>query len=243
MLPSTPATTQFPSTSWSALRHVRDRGSPEYARQLERLATLYWKPVYCVIRYGWARPEEDARDLTQEFFATNVLHGRLFETFAPERGSFRAYLKGAVFHFMAKTARAAETQKRGGGGRPLSLEGDVPGLVDLLADPAAATPEAIFDAAWNNVVFAQALEATADRLRAEGNEEYFEAFRRYDLEPEPEGTSYEALAERLGWTPRKVKRALAVARAAFWDALADIARGYVDGPEDLQQELRALLPR
>lgn len=241
--PSSPAKTMFPSTSWSALRQVRDRASPDYARQLERLAALYWKPVFCVIRHGWRRTDDDARDLTQDFFASNMLDGRLFETFVPDRGSFRAYLKGAVGHFMGKTVRAAETQKRGGGRVALSLDGEAPGLEELVADPDAATPESIFDAAWNSVVFARALAAAALRLRAEGNGEYYEAFRLYDLEPDEGAASYDDVATRLGWTPRKVKRALAAARAAFREALTDIVREYVDGPEELEQELRALLPR
>lgn len=232
----------FPSTSWSALRQVRDPGSPAHGAGLAWLAERYWRPVFCVIRWGWSRPEDEARDLTQEFFADRVLDGDLLRGFAPERGSFRSYLKGAIAHFMCDIDRAAGRLKRGGGERVLSLDGELPGLAEIAADPTAATPDEIFETAWSALVFGRALADAEARLRAEGREDWFEVFRRYDLDDQAEPLSYDELAASLGWTPRKVKRALAHARATLRDALADVVREYVDGPDDLERELRALLP-
>jgi len=102
----------FPSTSLSALGSTQD------------LIAQYWKPVYCVIRSSWAKSNEDAKDLTQEFFSRTVLEGDLARTFDPTRGSFRAFLKGALQNFMRNAARDASAQKRGGTVRTLRLDAD-----------------------------------------------------------------------------------------------------------------------
>src|SRR5262245_34630128 len=96
---------EFPSTSWSVIVHAQDASSPDYARHLRRLVELYWRPVYSVIRQSWSRSHDDAKDLTQDFFATVVLDRELVKTYAPERGSFRTLLRTAITRFMQDVVR------------------------------------------------------------------------------------------------------------------------------------------
>src|SRR5688500_2497147 len=97
----------FPETSWSAIRHAQDPGSPEYQRQLRQLVALYWRPVYVVIRHAWSKTPDDAKDLTQQFFADVVFSGALIQSFAPERGSFRKLLRAAINNFVRNSVRDA----------------------------------------------------------------------------------------------------------------------------------------
>lgn len=230
----------FPSTSWSVIRHAQDPGSPEYERHLRRLIELYWKPVYLVIRHSWARNEADAKDQTQEFFASVVLDHGLVRSFAPERGSFRAFLRSAVVSFMLNVKRDAGRQKRGGGFTMISLDDADTDLADAIPDPGARTPEELFDAAWNQVVMAQAIELVGKRLVAENKGFAFEIFKRYDLELERKELSYAALGQELGLSAAQVKHALLHARATLRDVVTDVVRGYVDGPVDLARELQSL---
>lgn len=231
---------QFPATSWSIVAGARDKGSDEYRRALERLTRLYWKPVYCLIRRSWSKGNEEAKDLTQEFFVSVVLEGDLIHKFTPQRGSFRAFLKAAVTNFMRDAAKAAGRQKRGGDARTLSLQIDDFDIDEIIPDEHTLTPEEVFDEAWKNLVLARAVELTEQRLRSEGKEIYFEIFRRYDLSADSKDLSYRVLGEQLGLNADTVKNYLTRAREVFRDAVSKVVCDYVDNERDLSIEMREL---
>ncbi len=232
---------QFPETSWSALLAARDPRSPDYARRLQGLVELYWKPVYTVIRYKWAKSADDAKDLTQEFFVNAVLEGNLLHTFEPERGSFRAFLRRAVNYFMCETTRDGSRIKRGGDLKFVSLDG----MEDLVAPHGEqlSNPEQLFDATWNQVVLSRAVALLKARLKGEGREVSFELFERYDLDAERKAVSYADLGQGFGLSSSQVKHALGHARAAFRETVIEVVRDYVDGPENLTRELELLFGR
>ena len=230
----------FPTTAWGVLRGARRGRTTERRGNLERLVAAYWKPVYCAIRKGWARTNEDAKDLTQEFFTTQVLEGSLIDNFDPDLGSFRAFLKGALANFMGHAARDAARQKRGGGARPLSLEMEEVDLEEVVPDARALSSEEVFDRAWARTVFAQALRLAERRLRDEGKGEVFEVFRRYDLEGGEPGPSYAEVGRALGIDADTVKNHLTRARREFRQAAADVVYDTVDSPEELAAELKRL---
>jgi RNA polymerase sigma-70 factor (ECF subfamily) len=230
----------FPTTAWGIVHGARRDGSPARRENLERLVAAYWKPVYGAIRQGWARTNEDAKDLTQEFFTTQVLDGVLLDRFDPARGSFRAFLKGALANFMGHAARDASRQKRGGGVRPLSLDLEDLDLEQVVPDARALSSDEVFDRAWARTVFAQALRLAEQRLREEGKPEVFEVFRRYDLEADDPGPSYAEVGRALGIDADTVKNHLTRARREFRRAAEDVVYDTVDSPEDLAAELKRL---
>jgi RNA polymerase sigma factor (sigma-70 family) len=230
---------QFPKTSWSALLALKERDSPEYQRRLQSLIQLYWKPVFCVIRYNWTKSDADAKDMTQAFFTEAVLQGNLLKSFAPERGSFRAFLRRAVTYFMCQERRDDQRKKRGGGLDFISV--DAVGEARLLADSAQELgPDEVFDRAWNRVVLTRALDLLRAHLTAEGKAAAYELFDRYELDGERKTTSYAELGREFGMTAAQVKHALIHARGALRDVVAQLVQDYVDGPEDLNRELDLL---
>jgi RNA polymerase sigma factor (sigma-70 family) len=231
----------FPATASSIFRNLKDPGAPDYQRNLQRLVELYWKPVYCVIRHAGPRDNQDAKDLTQDFFAGHVIGGRLLSAFEPDRGSFRSLLRSAVINFLRMQARDAGRHKRGGGAVVVALDRDIdPDTERLIAEGRGLSPEQLFDAAWNHVVVTRAMELLRARLAAEGKETSFEVLRRYDLERGREQDSYADVGRELGLSPDQVRHALVHARAALREIVTDIARDYVDGVDDLVEELRQL---
>lgn len=232
-----PGSREFPDTAWSVIRHARDAESPEYQERLAQLVRMYWRPVYWVIRHGWTRNPDDAKDLTQEFFATVIFDRGLVATYQPARGSFRALLRAAIGSFMKSSVRDAGRLKRGGGARPLSLDEIGADPAELAAGPEGRTPEELFDIAWNHSVMARAIETLEQELAAEGQSDAFAMFRRYDLDGDRAQLSYADLGKELGISGDKVKHTLVRVRARFRDVVTRIVRDYVNGPEELAEEL------
>ncbi|HET9480243.1 MAG TPA: sigma-70 family RNA polymerase sigma factor, partial [Candidatus Polarisedimenticolia bacterium] len=111
----------FPTTHWSAVAGTRSEDPNERARSFGTLVAAYWKPVYKYIRVRWRKSDEDARDLTQEFFAL-AFEKRFFAPFDPARARFRTFLRTCLEGFLANQDKAARRLKRGGATTTLSLE-------------------------------------------------------------------------------------------------------------------------
>jgi len=87
---------------------------------LAKLRQLYWYPIYAFVRRrGYS--QEDAKDLTQEFFSC-VLEKNYLEDANPSRGRFRSFLLAAVRHFLANEWNRQRAQKRGGGLHTITLD-------------------------------------------------------------------------------------------------------------------------
>lgn len=231
---------QLPVTSQTALASIRSGDPVRRDAELERLVGLYWKPVYSLIRRAWAATNEDAKDLTQDFFANVVLQENFAERYTPARGSFRGYLKGALRNFLSKRSRDDSREKRGGGVRVTSLTIRDSDLEEILPDDQALRPDEIFDSAWRTVVLERATRLLSERLEAQGKRLYFEVFKRYDLESEDGVTSYEAIARELRLSVDDVKNYLTRSREEFRNAVRSILCESVGSPEDLSLEWNAL---
>jgi len=231
---------RFPSTVWSSLGDTATADPARQRARLERLMREYWKPVYCVIRSGWNKSNEDAKDLTQEFFVRTVLEGSLMDGFDPAQGSFRTYLKGALSHFMLNVGRDAATQKRGGRVAVLSLDATEKELSALLPDQHCPSPDRAFDQAWKKSVLGQALRLLETRLQAQGDSRSLLIFRRHDVDCGLETPSYQELATEMGLTSDVVKHALLKAREEYRRSVTEILCGYAGTSEILARELRDL---
>lgn len=217
---------KFPETTWATARR-RDSGA------MQRLVSQYWKPVYCLIRHTWARRNEDAKDLTQEFFTRILIEGSLLESFSVEKGSFRSFLKSSIANFVRNSARDAQRQKRGGGTSVVPMSED-----EAFPDPSAQTPEEAFDAAWKQEVLDRAMARVEERLRTQGKPRAFEVLRRYELESQ--SASYGEIGASLGMTADAVKHSLTLARKELRNAVLEVISDYVETPDDLMSEVREL---
>jgi RNA polymerase sigma factor (sigma-70 family) len=227
----------FPSTRQSVLAALGDMNPEARDRDLERLICLYWKPVYCLIRSSGAHSNEDAKDLTQEFFTRVVLQGALAERFTPDKGTFRAYLKTSVRNFLRNEHRDATRLKHGA---PLALEIGEVDLLTVVPDPQALPPDQLFDASWRAVVFGKAVQILQERLETQNKSVLFDVFRRYDLEEDGAQASYESIGRALGIGPDTVKNHLTRAREEFRKAVCDVVCATIADPKDLTGELREL---
>src|SRR3954451_20805101 len=110
----------FHTTHWSRIAAATgDEGEASQAA-LSDLCQAYWYPLYAFLRRR-GHAAEDARDLTQGFFAALLEKGYLADA-DPDRGRFRSFMVTAVSRFAGKERDKATAQKRGGGRSPLSID-------------------------------------------------------------------------------------------------------------------------
>lgn len=217
---------RFPSTQASLLEAAA-AGRPSAA--LDRVMALYWKPVYRYIRLKFGKNNEDAKDLTQSFFAA-ALERDFFARFDPAKASFRTYLRMAVERFAASQHAAANRQKRGGG-----IE------FEPVEEQAAATesPEQIFDREWQRQLFSLSLDDLRAHCEECGKQLHFGIFEAYDLAA-GERPSYAVLAARYGIAETAVTNHLAWARRTLRAFVTERLRGVTSGEQELRQEMRVV---
>jgi RNA polymerase sigma-70 factor (ECF subfamily) len=150
----------FRTTHWTVVRAAQQGDDGISARQaMATLCSTYWPPLYAFIRRGGHAPH-DAEDLTQEFFYY-FLEGDRLRDVAPAKGKFRSFLLACLKQFLAKEHARAQTAKRGGGRKLISL--DTPEAQYSSEPVDHLTPEALFDQRWAATV----LTCTLEDLRQE----------------------------------------------------------------------------
>jgi RNA polymerase sigma factor (sigma-70 family) len=215
---------QFPSTQASLLEAV-SRGMGSQA--LEKVAALYWKPVYRFLRVKFGKDNEDAKDLTQSFFATAVERD-LLGHFDPAKGSFRGYLRMAVERFAANQHAAAQAMKRGGEVRFVPVN-----EVDVAGVPA----EEVFEREWRRQLFGLAVDDLRTFAEREAKELQLRIFEEYDLS-EGERPTYAELAARHGIAETSVTNHLAWARRMLRAFVTERLRGVTPDDRELREEMR-----
>ncbi len=219
---------QFPSTQLSLLE-AASSGAALPNEALERVSVLYWKPVYRFIRVKFRKNNEDAKDLTQSFFAT-ALQRDFFARFDPAKASFRTYVRMAVERFAASQHAAENRQKRGGGVEFEPVEEQA---------VTSESPEDVFEREWQRQLFVLALDDLRAHCEGCGKQLQFEVFEAYDLAG-GDRPSYTDLAARHGVAETSVTNYLAWARRMLRQFVTERLRGVTAGERDLRDEMRRL---
>ena len=227
----------FPSTCWSSLEWSADPGQRRAA--LEGLARAYWKPVYAYIRASRSASNEDAKDLTQDFFlwmAETDFLGRA----DPSRGRFRSFLKVALTRYLGGEDRKRRSLKRGGDRTFLFLDPTHDGDSLFELPPSEGrSPEEILDDVWKNETLGRTLLRLENEYRQEGKETQFLVFRDFCVDE----ATYEGLADRYGITKVDVSNFLMRAKEHFRSFLKEEIERTVSGEEHLLDEWRFLFGR
>lgn len=170
--------TEIPDTRRSLLLRIRDRGNQE---AWEEFLDIYQPLVYRLARrHGFQ--DADARDLTQEVFATIVSAIEGWDP-DPARGSFRGWLYRISRNLLINTLASKERRIRGTGDTELNLL--------LEQQPADSdTEETGFDLEYRREVFRWA----ARKVQGEVHPTTWTAFWRTSVE----GRSPEEVAMVLG---------------------------------------------
>ena len=234
----------FPTTQWSQILGAQDPNQPGYRDRLDALLRAYWKPAYAYIRVGWKKSNEDAKDLTQAFFARLLQNGRIAAV-QTEGGRFRSYLKQSLKNFLIDADRAAEVR------RPvepvIAFDGDFEVPVD-------ASPDQAFDRQWLSCLLDSSIARLESDLKKESKEVYFNVFRTYLLDPNAakEATvatqggeillpTYASVGKKWSLNESDVRNYLTLCRTRLREILKAGIRETVENARDVEDELRLLL--
>lgn len=216
----------FPSTVWTRLLGIRDRGIPASREQLEALFETYWAPVHAfILRDGWTRDADEARDLAQEFFLS-LLERDFSRGLAPEKGRFRQWVKASLRNFLANRKRDAMAQKRGGGAKAVPLE--------EVRAPEGADP---FDLDWRRALLAAAMERLRSACAGAGKLDAYEAFA---LHSGGTPVTHAGIAARLGMKVFDVGNRVKWARGEMRRIVLELIGEYARSPEEARRELGEL---
>jgi len=231
----------FPATRWSLIVASRSPQAEERQRALDLLIAAYWKPVYKYIRLRWNKENEEAKDLTQEFFA-RLLEKDFLDSFDPSRARLRTFLRVCVDRLLANQEKAAQRLKRGGDVQVLSLDFEsAEGELQHIDVPDPDSMDDFFAREWIRSVFTLAVEKLRRECETKAKQVHFRLFELYDIEEGGKYLTYERAAKQFGLKASDVTNYLAYARRELRRIVLDQLREMTGSDEEFRHEARALL--
>ena len=227
----------FTQTHWSVVLQAGNEASPQRLAALDKLCRSYWFPLYAYVRRCGESPE-DAKDLTQEFFA-RLLEKNWLRAASPERGRFRWYLLASLKHFLANEWDRARAQKRGSGHRPISLDGLSPEERYSLEPTDNLSADKVYDRTWALTLLEKTRVLLCDEFAAAGRGERFEMLEQF-LPGQQSSTTYAEIATRLGVAEGTVKSEVSRLRRRYGELLRDELAQTLGNITDLEDELQHL---
>jgi RNA polymerase sigma-70 factor (ECF subfamily) len=227
----------FKTTHWSAVVHAGRDGSPQSSAALAQLCQAYWPPLYSFVRRSGHGPE-DAKDLTQEFFA-RLLEKQWLAQADPGRGKFRSFLLAAMKNFLANERRRGQTAKRGGGNPVVSLDDTAEAIYDVEI-ASNLTPEKLYERRWALSLFDRALARLREDYQTSGKLAVYDALKEF-LSVDTRDGDYAPAAKILGSTPGAVSVAVHRLRQRYRDLVREEIALTVENPEEVEAEMRSLL--
>jgi RNA polymerase sigma-70 factor (ECF subfamily) len=229
---------RFVTTHWSVVLDARADDTAVAKAALTRLCQAYWFPLYAYARRR-GHEAEDAKDLTQEFFA-RMIEKEWLTGLKPEGGRFRSFLLTAFNRFLANEYDRQTALKRGGRTPAISLDQAEAEHRYAMEPVSNETPERIFERRWAWAVLDQAWSRLAEDARAAGKAKHFDALQAF-LSREPGPGEYETAAQQLGMSAGSVAINVFRLRRRYRELLRACVADTVAQASDADEEMRHLL--
>ena len=229
---------RFQTTRWSVVLRAGEPGDDGSRKALAELCDAYWFPVYGFVRSQGHR-EQDARDLTQAYFA-ELLEKSFLRDLDPDAGRFRSFLRVSVRNFMSHQRERKQALKRGGASHTVSLDSEQ--AENLISSEQAGnrTPEQAFEVRWARTLVQRSMVRLEEEFRDAGQADRFGVLRGFLVSDGPV-EPYSEIAACLQVTENGVKTMVRRLRKRFGIVIrAEVAQTIRDH-EDVDKELRYLL--
>jgi RNA polymerase sigma-70 factor (ECF subfamily) len=228
---------RFATTHWSVILAAADSSSPQHERALSTLCRTYWYPLYAYLRRR-GYDTHQAEDYTQGFFAA-ILERQGLRRADPKYGKFRSFLLASLKNFLSDEWDRAQTQKRGGDKKVLSLDLDIAESRYAREPAHHLSPEKLFERSWALTVLKQAM----DRLKAESTtpdkQRLFDRLKVY-ISAERDAAAYRQVAAELDMTEGAVKVAVHRLRRRYRELVRDEIAQTVTTEAQVDEEIQDL---
>ena len=182
------------------------------------------------------RSPADAEDLTQRFFETVILSGRLLVRADPHKGRFRSYLKQAIRNFLTDQRRH-DARTVNADVRPDVLEGGW----DTIATEPSPGPDAELLRAWARSLVAMAVTRLEALCEEKGQRQHFELFvHRYVQDPD-HPPSWREVGKAFELDEKTARSRAETAARHFRALLRNLIASDVGSEEDIDNELQAVI--
>jgi len=178
---------------------------------LEKLCQTYWPAVYAFLRLNSRQKPEDAKDLTQGFFA-HLIHNDRWQRYAPEKGRFRNWLLKCLKYYLLNEIDRARVRVKLPEAISFTTEEGEKLIESLLAS--GVTPDEAFDLQWARTLLRTILDSLKKEYEEVGKVERFEVLQPY-IADEAERGDYKKAATKLGITEGAARRAAFDLRERF----------------------------
>lgn len=217
---------------------LQARGDSTDAREaLSSICAAYYGPVLAYLK-GALRDSAAVQDVAHDFFAS-LLVGDPLSNVCREKGRFRAYVIGALKHFLLKRFAYQRRQRRGGDATLIPLDVEADATHDRIADASQCSPEAAFDRAWALTILSRSLAVLRKECEAEGRLERFEMLKPW-LMGDPEFGAQAEIARTLEIEPNALKAAVHRLKGRFRRLVKAEIAATLCRASDLDEEMRAL---
>jgi DNA-directed RNA polymerase specialized sigma24 family protein len=181
----------------------------------------------------------DAEDSVQGFFAV-CLEKNYLAAADEAKGRFRSFLPLALKRFPAKEREKSRAGKRGGGQKPIALDGLTAEARYALEPAEHLSADKLFERRWALTLLEWVLSRLRDEQAAAGQGEAFAQLKEFLLAGGP-GTPYAELVSHLGRSEGAVKVAGHRLRRRCRQLLQEEIANTVNSPEETEEERRYLL--
>lgn len=226
----------FQNTLWSQVFAAGKINSPNSTQALEELCRVYWFPIYAFLR-RWGHDREEARDLTQGFFAY-VLEQNALAKADPERGRFRSFLLGILKNYVSNQQNWAKAIKRGGQQKLVSIDEETAEGLYANEPGTNVTPDALFERRWALAVLEEAMNRLRHdyhRAKMEGLFEILHPWLTGDHE-----TGYAILAATMHKTENNARQIVLRFRNRFRQVIRGVIADTVSDADLVEEELNHL---
>jgi len=231
---------QFPSTHWSLILNARTQDQTRRRLAAEGLIEGYWKPVYCYLRRRGYQNEQ-AKDLTQDFFCQFILGDKLLRAADKSIGRFRQLLLTALKRFISNVERDKKRKKRTPAGEILSLSPDP--FAEIDPPGSATTPEEAFYHAWITDLIDQVISELTKQYSDQDMLSHWQVFQLKVLGPTLQSAqepSMKQICERCGLASEEQASNMLVTvkrrfRSVLKRRLRNLVRSDVEADEEFKE--------
>jgi DNA-directed RNA polymerase specialized sigma24 family protein len=231
----------FLTTHWSFIGNVGSSDEDKNRALVDLLLNRYWKPVYCYLRRK-GYDNEQAKDLTQDFFHEVVLGRHLVEKADKSKGRFRSFLLIALNRYLIDVKNKKVALKRIPKNKLIPLD-----KIEPLELPQAITqsaPEETFNYAWVSTLLEQVLDEVEATCYEDGKTIYWKVFQDRVLQPIRNRTAPPSLRDicnKYGvQDDAKASNIIVTVKRRFQTALRKQLRDSVVSEEQVNGELEEL---